>query len=242
MEVLPYEPGMLPELTLAYNNIIRGVPHCFPVSPEDFASVIAGVVEAEGGHDQLDAEAGFVAREGRSTCGFIHVGVERPEDEDGIKGGIIRFLWYERGCRAAGQALLDAAAEYLLQHNPDRLTAFSQDYRYPFYHFEHAYLSDHLDPVQALLGFNGYQRVAGEVFLDWPKVVSSSPDVSVEVSLEWKQGGGMRPGLIVRARQDEKEIGVCECVSCGEYSHADEAQDWLFRDFSKQPDLELKIT
>ena len=92
-------------------------------------------------------------------------------------------------------------------------------------------MSDHLDPVQALLGFNGYQRVAGEVFLDWPNyspVVSSSPDVSVEVSLEWKQGGGMRPGLIVRARQDEKEIGVCECVSCGEYSHADEAQDWLF--------------
>jgi GNAT superfamily N-acetyltransferase len=52
--------------------------------------------------------------------------------------------------------------------------------------------------------------------------------VRVDISLQWEQGRGARPGLIVQGRQGEKEIGTCECVSAGEYSRSEEAQDWSF--------------
>lgn len=231
MEVLLHEPAMSSELTLAYNNIVRGVPHCYPVTVEDFASAVAGAVEEGQSHDQLRSEAAFVARRGTLILGFIHVAIQRPKEANEIEQGIIRFFWYERGHRKAGDALLDAAEEYLRQRNVRQITAFPQDYRYPFYYVQNAYLSDHLDQVHALLGFNGYKRVAGEVFLDWVNyepVVPSPTDVSADISLQWRQGRGTRPGLIVQAYQGKKEIGICVCVSGGEFSHADDAQDWLF--------------
>ena len=231
MEILRYEPTMSPELASAYNSIIRGVPHCYPVRAEDFASVIARAVEGGSSQDRLHSEAAFVAREGTSVLGFIHVAIERAEKADEAEQGVIRFFWYERGHRTAGQALLEDAEEYVRKQDVAQITAFPQDYRYPFYHLPHAYLSDHLDQVHALLGFNGYRRVAGEVYLHWPDYESIAPtpaDVSADISLQWHQGRGTRSGLTVQAHQGEKEIGVCECASGGECSHADEAQDWLF--------------
>lgn len=234
MEILPYEPTMSSELASAYNNVICGVPHCYSVRVEDFVSAVAPLVEGGKSHARLHSEAAFVAKEGPSILGFIHLAVERPEEANEAEQGMIRFFWYERGHRAAGQALLVAGEEYLRQRDIGRVTAFPQDYRYRFYYLAHAYLSDHLDQVHALLGFNGYQRVAGEVFLDWPSyepIVPSPADVSADISLGWVEGRGTRPGLKVQAHlgqiKGEKEMGVCECVSGGEFSHADDAQDWL---------------
>ena len=231
MEILRYEPAMSSGLTSAYNNTIRGVPHCYPTSVEDFASVVAGAAGEGSSHDRLHSDAAFVAREGTSILGFIHVAMERPKKADEAEQGVIRFFWYERGYRTTGQALLAAAEEYLQERGISQITAFPEDYRYPFYHFDHAYLSDHLDHVQAALGFNGYRRVAGEVYLDWPNcrsVIPAPADVSVDISLKWRPGRGTRPGLIARVHQGEKAIGVCECVSGGEFSHVAEAQDWFF--------------
>jgi len=50
----------------------------------------------------------------------------------------------------------------------------------------------------------------------------------VDISLEWIGGNGRFPGLHVRAHYQGKEIGECISVSCGEYTGAEEAQDWLF--------------
>ena len=82
------------------------------------------------------------------------------------------FLVMNAGARHVGQAVLEKAETYLKTYNISRIYAFSQDCRYRFYHFSHAYLSDALDQVQALLGFNGYRRSAGEVFLDWENYAS----------------------------------------------------------------------
>ena len=101
---------------------------------------------------------------------------------------MIRFLWYRRGRRTVGQALLAAAEEHLRERGMAQAVAFQQDYRYRCYHFAHAYLSDHLDHVQALLAFNGYQRAAGEVFLDWPDYELVSP-VSPEPAVEVRVAG-----------------------------------------------------
>ena len=124
---------------------------------------------------------------------------------------MIRFLWYERGQRAVGQALLDAAENYLRNHNVRQITAFPQDYCYSFYHLRAAYLSDYLDPVQAILGFNGYECVSGEVFLDWPNyapTVTPLSDVRVDISLQWQQGRGARPGLIVQGHGKKRSALV----------------------------------
>jgi len=221
---------MSPELAAAYNNVIHGVPHCYPVSVEDLSSALRPLVGEGQTHDRLHSEAAFVAREGAATLGFIHLAIERPEEANEAEQGMIRFFWYERGHRSVGQALLGAAEDRFRERSIGRVTAFHQDYRYCFYHLEHAYLSEHLDHVHALLALNSYECVAGEVFLDWPNYEAPAPspaDVSADITLQWRQGRGARPGLIVRARQGQKEIGVCVSVCCGEFSRADEAQDWF---------------
>ena len=117
--------------------------------------------------DELDFETVFVAIEHRTLWAFIHVGISQVGDNRRTPVGVIRFLGYERGARRAGQAVLEKAETYLESCNVSHIDAFSQDSRYDFYHFENAGLSDGLDHVQALLGFNGYQYSSGEVFLDW---------------------------------------------------------------------------
>ncbi|MCH8292848.1 GNAT family N-acetyltransferase [Candidatus Poribacteria bacterium] len=231
MEILRYEKIMLSDLTAAYNNITRGVPHCYPVNDEEFASAMVALTKEGYSYERLHSEAAFVAREGSTILGFVHVAIELSEKLDAVDVGVIRFLWYERGHRVAGQALLDAAEEYFRQRNLNRVMAFPQSYRYQFYHFANAFLSDHLDGVQALLAFNGYERRGGEVFLDWPnynKIVVTPSEVSADISVEWNEGRGTRDGSIVRAHKDGEEIGACISLSGGEYSQVAEVQDWLF--------------
>jgi GNAT superfamily N-acetyltransferase len=50
----------------------------------------------------------------------------------------------------------------------------------------------------------------------------------VEIAVEQKPGKGERPGLLVRALLDGEQAGVCESVSCGEFTRAEAVQDWMF--------------
>jgi GNAT superfamily N-acetyltransferase len=230
MEILPYDTAIAPELCAAYNQAILGVPHCYPVGEGDFARALDAAAGGEQRKGRLHSEVVFVAREEASIRGFIHVAVERPERPDRAEQGIIRFFWYERGHRRTGQALLASTEERFRQRGLAQVTAFWQDYRYPFYHFDHAYMSERLDQVHALLAFNGYERVAGEVYLDWPDYEPVAPapaQVRADIFVEWEEGRGKRPSLLLNARQGDKHTGVCKCVSCGEFSRADEAQDWF---------------
>ena len=227
MEIVQYTPNMQTPVTQFYNHLTANVPHCYLVKEAEFATAMHGVTtgkanKKEGG---LDSETAFVAMQNGSVQAFIHVGIEREERVDGV----IRFLGYERGARRAGQAVLEKAETYLKTYDISCISAFWQDYRYRFYHFEHAYLSDALDQVQALLGFNGYKRSEGEVFLDW-KDYSVTPipsSLPVTLSIDWKDGRGQLPNCTVRAFQDDKEVGECGSVSGGEFSSHPDAQNWL---------------
>jgi len=42
MDILPYGRELLPALAPAYNAAIGGVPHCYPVSDDEFVSALAG--------------------------------------------------------------------------------------------------------------------------------------------------------------------------------------------------------
>ena len=231
MEILQYTADMQTSVTQFYNHLTADVPHCYPVNEEEFATAISGVTtgkadKKEGG---LDSETAFVAIVNGAVQAFIHVGIGQVGDNREVDIGVIRFLGYERGARHAGQALLEKAEAHLKTHNISKIYAFSQDCRYRFYHFGHSYLSDALDQVQALLGFNGYRRCEGEVFLDWENytVTPTPSSLPVTLSIDWKEGRGQLPNCTVRAFQDDKEVGECWSVSGGEFSSHPDAQNWL---------------
>ena len=231
MEIVQYTPDLQTSVTQLYNRLTADVPHCYPVNEDEFATAIRGVTtgkadKKEGG---LDSEAAFVAIVKGAVQAFIHVGIGQVGDNREEDIGVIRFMGYNRGARRVGQAVLEKAEDYLKTHDVSKIFAFSQDCRYRFYHFEHAYLSDALDQVQALLGYNGYHRSEGEVFLDWENytvtpVPSNSP---VTLSIDWQPGRGQLPNCTVRAFQNDEKVGECWSVSGGEFSSHPDAQNWL---------------
>ena len=233
MEILQYTPDMQAPLTQFYNHLTADVSHCYPVKEEEFATAIRGVTtgkanKKEGG---LDSETAFVAMVNGAVQAFIHIGIGQVWNHEERKenAGIIRFLGYERGARQVGQAVLEKAEDYLKTYDISRIFAFSQDCRYRFYHFAHAYLSDALDQVQGLLGYNGYHRSNGEVFLDWEdySVTPVPSNLPVTLSIDWKDGRGQLPNCTVLAHQDGEQVGICESLCGGEFSSHADAQNWL---------------
>jgi ribosomal protein S18 acetylase RimI-like enzyme len=109
---------------------------------------------------------------------------------------------------------------------------YRQAYRYPFYHFSHAYLSNYLEHVQALLQMNGYQVCGGELFLDWANMNPQRPeaitDLKVEVELQKTSGLGRLPDIRVAAHYDGHEVGECICLSAAAFSKRDVVEDWIF--------------
>ena len=231
MEILQYTPDMQTSVTQFYNHMTANVPHCYPVKEEELATAIRGITtgkadKKEGG---LDAETAFVAVTNGTVQAFIHVGIGQIGDNREEDIGVIRFFAYERGARRVGQAVLEKAEAHLKTFNISQIFAFPQDCRYRFYHFEHAYLSDALDQVQGLLGFNGYHRSTGEVFLDWEdySVTPIPSSLPVTLSVEWQDGRGQLPNCTVLAHQDDKQVGICESLCGGEFSSHADAQNWL---------------
>jgi len=231
MEIVQYTPDLQASVTQFYNRLTADVPHCYPVNEEEFATAMRGVTtgkadKKEGG---LDSETAFVAMVKGAVQAFIHVGIGQVGDNREEEIGVIRFMGYARGARRVGQAVLEKAEDYLKTYDVSKIFAFSQDCVYRFYHFEHAYLSDALDQVQALLGFNGYKRSEGEVFLDWENytVTPVPSNLPVTLSVDWQPGRGQFPNCTVRAFQDDKEVGECWSVSGGEFSSHPDAQNWL---------------
>lgn len=233
MLIRSYEPGMVGELFSTYNRAIHGVPHCYPIQEEDLAKVLTGVGTGEGSQGKLRNEALLVASKNGSMIGFVHGAIAEAKDERERTHGTIIFLWYEPGKREVGQRLLEGMQDHLLGSGADEIRAYEQEFRYPFYGFRHAYLSHHLGHVQGLLGMNGYSRVRGEIFLDWPRYEPIRPgpiEAGIEVRVELREGRGKMPGVEVRALDAGDQVGFCGSISCGEFSRSPEVQDWIFTD------------
>ena len=229
MEIVQYTPDLQTSVTEFYNRLTADVPHCYPVTAEEFAIALRGVtigkIEKNDDGLRLDSQTAFVAITAGTVQAFIHVALVRIRDEN---VGVIRFLGYERGVRRAGQAVLEKAETYLKAFNVTRISAFTRS-RYRFYHLEYAYLSDTLDQVQALLGFNEYHRSNGWVFLDWKNydVTPIPSSIPVTFSVDWKDERGQRPDSVIKVHRDDEEVGLCVSVSGGEYSSHPDAQDWF---------------
>ncbi len=210
------------ELAALYNMAISNVPHCYPVSQEDFESLFEG--RAGRG---LDDGCFLMAREGPSPLGFADFGVAHTQEAD---VGIVRFLWYLTGHRLAGQRLLEEVESRLTGHGVAKIVAFPQEYRYPFYHLPHAYLSSYLGNVHGLLGINGYRRSRGEIYMDMETISlrrAERPGVEVEVEFNISQSGPL-PRIQAFAIHEGREIGSCKNLCCGELHRDERAQSWLF--------------
>lgn len=229
MEVRRYTPGDLAGVHALFNELTVGrVPHCWPVDPGILGNALAEAdIEREGA--RLTEQVVLVAARGNKVAGFVHLAAEAANKRGGEKG-VIRFLAYRRGQRAVGDALLQAAEAWMRDRGLARSVMLAQPWKYSFFAFPHAWLSDHLDHVQALLRFRGFQKSDGEVFLDWvdmhPEPPVDSSGLDYELRIEDCPGG--TAGLQLRALQDDQEIGECLLQGGSTYSAATEAGQYIF--------------
>lgn len=234
MELLQYSPDLLTPLTEFYNNLTDEVLYCYPVEEEEFAYAMCGVPDHVDDTDsEFEDETAYIAIQDGIVKAFVHVGYYADNNGANSNNGVIRFLGYQRGARNVGQAILDKAENYFKDNEVKRIVVFSKIYRYSFYHFEYAELSDKLDHLHGLLGINRYQRYHGQVFLDWQNYSVDPPtiDLSVDLRVEWKDGSGKLPNCHIKAYLDEEEIGECWNVSCAQFSSHPDAQDWVYTDW-----------
>jgi len=231
MKISNYHQRHLTELTAVYNDLTRPVPHCCRIDTTELADAFAGACGLESHGKRLTEEAVFVAEDGGESIGFVHVG-EGATKETGGDAGVIRFLAYPRGRRDIGQALLTRAEEWLRGRPCQTVIVFPQVYRYPFYAFPHAFISNHIEHVQALFLFNGYHISNGEVFLDWTDFNPKSPvdvvDVECKVMIAQEPSAGRLPNITAKAFQGAKQIGVCELLSAREFSRRPEMDELIF--------------
>lgn len=220
MEVVAYRPEMAGDTASHYNQQTAGVPFCWPITGEHIAAAV------ENAGDLTDAEV-RVALDGSRVLGFGMYGVERTKD---CTRGVIRFLCYERGNRRAGQTLLKAVESELDAHGVDEIEAFSQDRRIEPYHLRAAFLSDHLDHVQALFAINGYARDRGEVFLLWKDVpeLPVEPADGLTFDANWIDTDCALPDLKVSMTCGGVHAGQCDHVSAATFTGHADAQDMAF--------------
>ncbi len=227
MEIVEYTPELLEPMTACYNRLTTDVPHSYPVTEAEFGEELSSA--PPGGHPDIFfiSQHTFVATSDDTVLGFVQARVDELRRHK-CNLGIIRFLGYLPGERRTGQALLEKAEAHLKMQAATRIVAVPQKYRYRFYHFGHAYLSNALAQVQALLAFNGYERTAGEVFLAWKNYdVTPTPLAQpLEITVEWEEGRGKLPNCTVRGCRAGEEVGVCESLCGGEFSSHSDAQDW----------------
>ncbi|HIE27392.1 TPA: GNAT family N-acetyltransferase [Candidatus Poribacteria bacterium] len=240
MQVEYWDVANAGELVHVYNEQLSGVPHCYPVSPEEFEIGIRYRKDADEPYEELHSEKIIVCRQNGKILGFADVAlVETEADGQKKHKGLIRFLTYQPGYRPVGQVILTEAERYLRDLGMNQITVFriaydDDDFSYRFYQLGFGLVSDRMGHVYALFRMNGYEinrREQGEIFMDQPEYSVDEPvlpDSRVEIVVKQKPGRGILPGLTVQAFRSGREIGICKSFSVGRYCQASEAQDWCF--------------
>ena len=225
------------ELVSVYNAQLTEIPHCYPVSPEEFQAGVSFQKDGDGLNENLHSQKIIVGEYGGRIVGFADVAVVSNIDEDGQEEcqGLIRLLTYQRGCRQVGQALLEEAESYLSGLGQDQIKAFrisyGVDYCYRFYNLGFGLVSDRTSHICALFRMNGYDVCGGEIFMSQPGYEVDepvAPDNQLEISVDTHAARGNLPGLVVRALGGGNELGTCKSLSVGDYCRSAEAQDWIF--------------
>jgi ribosomal protein S18 acetylase RimI-like enzyme len=147
------------ELTDCYNRVTADWPYCHRQTPDGFVGGIADELGYLYGkkRDNFHSEMFLVAETAGRIQGFVHLGLEEKDQEKKqAKNGIIRFMAYEAGQRATGQALLDSAQEQCHQWQAQNISAFTKAYIYHFCSADGGYDSAQAH-ISGLFGINGYE-------------------------------------------------------------------------------------
>jgi len=231
LKILHWDVSEAGNLVHVYNEHVVDVPHCYPISREEFE---IGICDPKNDRHckELHSEKIIVGEQDGKIIGFAHVAFGRIKFSDRERcGGLIHFLTYQAGYRQIGQAILEECEKYLRDLGASQIWAFQNGCNYRFYHLDFGNLSDQMGHVYALLRMNGYEINEGEIFMEQPEYSVTEPvlpDEQVEIIVKKEPGRGVLPGLEVRALRKGKEIGICESGSAGDCCRAGEAQSTFF--------------
>jgi GNAT superfamily N-acetyltransferase len=239
MEISYPELSDVGKLAHVYNQQIMGVPHCYPVSPEEFERGFPYKKCTYNNYrEDIHSEKIILGEQDGKAVGFADVAIAEVE-ESGKKErkGYIRCLMHLPGYRPVGQALLRESEAYLNGFGIKEIRAYRLNFTYDqggyrFYHINYGTISDRLGHICSLFHVNGYEKSGGEMFMNHPDYAvkePESPDNAVEIGIQiGPPENAILPGVYVRAYRNGKEIGVCETTSVGEFCQSSAAQEWLF--------------
>ena len=207
IETVNYTSSMARDLAAFFADLVGGVPHCRSLTPDEVDIAVSGNERRK--NRRIQPEVKLVAVSGSEIVGLALVGQQRTATLRPTGRGVVRFLGYKRGCRRAGQMLLNAVESHALENNASSLTVFSRGF--PFLRdLPQASLSNHLAHIQGLLAARGYVRSRGHVLLEWP-CFSPEPvpatcllNFQSETLLE----DGDLPALRVTSLLNCREVGV----------------------------------
>lgn len=230
-----------------YNAEFLQLPYYYRLSEEEFVNGIRYQEESDSPYPDLSDDKLIVAMSQGEILGFAHVAVWSKAHDSSLGGvdtiknllhdqiGLILFFHYRRGYRSAGQALLDGAEQYFRDRNLFQIRVFSY-YSYRFHRFSHAFCSDRMPHVMALLGRNQYRIILGWIYTvmsDFQAVRPPAPPPGITVQAERQSGRGDLPNIEITLYRQEAQIGQTCVWSAGHTCQAKNAQDifkimWFF--------------
>lgn len=243
MKIKNLEIDHASRLTNFYNEQFADMPYCYPVTPNEFETGVMWHEERDEPYADLSEESIQVAEDDDgAVAGFAHVAVCRRGEEDDRIGlhpleellddriGLIRFLHYRAGARPAGQALLEAAEAHLRGFGISQIRAFSY-FGYRFYRFCHAFQSDRMGHVGALLSMNDYRITRGIILLELPDFTVPDPvqpDAGVTPRFDVKPGRGRLPNMEFQLFRGDQCIGQGFAQSVGDFCRSPQAQETFY--------------
>ncbi|MXW03724.1 MAG: GNAT family N-acetyltransferase [Gemmatimonadetes bacterium] len=243
MKISTLELDQASVLTDFYNEQFSGMPYCYPVTEDEFRTGVLWHEEEDRPYEDLSEESILVVEDdGGDVAGFAHVAICRKgEEEDRIglhpieelledRIGLIRFLHYRAGARPAGQALLEAAEARLRDFGVGQIRAFSY-FGYRFHRFCHAFQSDRMAHVGALLCINDYRITRGIILLELPDFEVPDPvltDPGVTTRFDVKPGRGRLPNMEFQLFRGDQCIGQGFAQSLGDFCRSSLAQDTFY--------------
>ncbi len=207
----------------AYNRFVAGVPFCQAISTKQMR-IIERLMQDD---KHLHGQQLRVVKQGEKILALAHWGVAGPSRRYRKPLGVIAALYHAPGDRAAGQNLLDYIHADFLKQRIHAVEAFHQNWLWPFYHQDHAYLSDTQAHLKALFNHNDYREEHGEEFFEWrdfspPRLQAARLKLDYEV--KEKPGRGELPDVIVTAHNRGRHVGACHSCSCGGFGRDEGAE------------------